>query len=225
MFLYATGCPWILYTVFEKKKGKKIKIKIKNNRQILYSMNYTCIALHTSTFNRHQHSSKLELKKKSTFYNPQKMSWNIQASLEEYGSPTPQCNVETCKCVQNISKVSQHWMVGAGEGKSISWNPSFLLIPILNILIHIKNTRLIWLEMPEVFQGLFEDCRYKVFTDTLYFGHKTSFLIFWNVMLLANVPLWCKVNNKDDKYYYWTRYTIVPNYWLDSKIYLFQYIL
>ena len=79
------------------------------------------------------------------------MSWNIQASLGENGSP----NVETCN-VFNISPKCRNieWW-GAGKWKVLAEVPAFFLYPKLNILTNIKTTRLIRLEMPKVFQGIF----------------------------------------------------------------------
>ena len=87
-------------------------------------------------------------------YNPWKMSWNIQASLGENGSPLPvQCwDVQMCSAyLQRAATLND----GVGEGKALVEVPAFFWYPILNILIPFKNTRLIWLEMPRVFQGLF----------------------------------------------------------------------
>ena len=62
-------------------------------------------------------------------YNPRKMSWNIQASLGETASHAPAQCLGVQICVQHITKVSQHWMMGAGEGKRVSWRSNFLLKP------------------------------------------------------------------------------------------------
>ena len=69
-----------------------------------------CVGGYTHTL--HCFSSKDRYSDKTSrliTYNPRKMSWNIQASLGENATPhLPRSIVETCKCFQHISKVSQN---------------------------------------------------------------------------------------------------------------------
>ena len=62
-------------------------------------------------------------------YNPRKMSWNIQASLGENGSPLPHAMSRCANVFRIYPKCCniEQWEVR--EGKSVSWSSSFLLIP------------------------------------------------------------------------------------------------
>ena len=89
---------------------------------------------------------------------------------------------------------------GGEKGKGLV---VFQLSSILNILIHTKNTRLIWLEMPKVFQGLFSRivdttilCWIALmvamwFNRLIYFKRPVSFSLMdlWNDLLSNDITL------------------------------------
>ena len=101
------------------------------------------IARYKTMYLCHLHANTVTL----CIYNPRKMSWNIQASLGKNGSPhSPSAMLRRASVFSILPKYRNiKWWGGAGEGKSISWSNSFLLIPILNNLIHIKKIH-VWFD-------------------------------------------------------------------------------
>ena len=118
---------------------------------------------------------------------PQRMSWNIQASLGENSfphSPVQSGDRQMCSAyLQNVATLND-WGGGREKGKSISWSSSFLLIPNIDHFDpHIRNTRLIWLEMPKCSKDFFEDF---VYSTTIPYFPSPSLLFFPPIP--SNIP-------------------------------------
>ena len=69
-------------------------------------------------------------------YNPRKSLETFERPLEEIAPPPHSpCNVDKCECGQRVSKVLEHWLMGA----KIFLSPIFLLYNIIPNIAHIDR--------------------------------------------------------------------------------------